>query len=41
MLGAERLLKDRQGALKEQPGAGEIALGLKCPSSEYLRQKAA
>ena len=29
MLGAERLLRDRQRALEERPRSGEIALGLK------------
>ena len=29
MLGAERLLADRQRALEERPRAGEVALGLK------------
>ena len=29
MVGAERLLADRQRALEERPRAGEVALGLK------------
>ena len=29
MVGAERLLPDRQGALEERPGCGEVALVLK------------